>query len=190
MLSTQTRSLRVATSSSVLMPTKYLKGPTPRLRSMSVLQTHSLGHLRTPPGSHPAVGGERVVDDLAHRRVEAEEAIRQAERLDGVAHRAHAAHQVRPAAPDDHEKRGRAVRAEVLAQRVGHGAEGLVDVSVVGLAADDEQHVRLREPVLEADARYVVHLLVRRIAAEVRGDDGVVAQRLRSEEHTSELQSQ
>ena len=68
--------------------------------------------------------------------------------------------------------------AEVLAQRVGHGAEGLEDVGVVALAADDEQHVALAQPVLEADPRHRLHLLVGRVAAEVRGDDRVVAQHL------------
>ena len=100
------------------------------------------------------------------------------ERLAGVAHRAHAAHQVRPAAADHDVQRRGAVLAEVLAQRIGHRAEGLEDVGVVGLAADDEQHVALLEPVLEADAGHLLHLLVGRVAAEVGRDDRVVAQHL------------
>ena len=36
----------------------------------------------------------------------------------------------------------------------------------------------LLEPVLEADARHLLHLLVGRIAAEVRRDDRVVAEHL------------
>src|SRR5512145_1715543 len=182
-LSTQTRSCRVATSSSELMPTKYLNGPTPRryMSSSFERKAHRPRQFCSPSPFHPLVRGERVVDHLAHRRVEAEEAVRKPERLDRVAHRAHAAHQVRPAAADHHVERRRPVRAEMLAQRIRHRAEGLVDVGVVRLAADDEKHVRLRKPVLEADARDVVHLLVRRVAAEVRRDDRVVAERLRNE---------
>ena len=66
----------------------------------------------------------------------------------------------------------------MLAQRIAHGAEGLEDVGVVGFAADDEQHIGLREPVLEADARDLLHLLVRRVAAEVGGDDRGLAEHL------------
>ena len=37
----------------------------------------------------------------------------------------------------------------MLAQRIGHRAEGLEDVGVVGLAADDEQHVGLPSQCLK-----------------------------------------
>ena len=127
---------------------------------------------------HPAIGGLGVVDDLADRGIEAEEAIGQAQRLDRVLQGGHAADQVRPAAADHDVERRRPVRAEMLAQRVAHGAEGGEDVGVVRLAADDEQDVGLRQPVLEADPRHLLHLLVGRVAAEVGGDDRVVAQHL------------
>ena len=63
------------------------------------------------------------------------------------------------------------MRAEMLAQGVAHGAKRLENIGVVRLAADDEQHVGLLEPVLVADARDLLHLLVGRVAAEIRGDD-------------------
>src|SRR5688572_26933112 len=162
MLSTHTRSSRVAIRASESMPVKYLKLPTFFLVMVfsSSRQLHGAGHFRAPAAAHPPIDPPRVVDDLAHRRVEAEDAVGDAERVAGVAQHAHAAHQVRPAAPDHQVQRLRAVLAEVLAQRVGHGAEGLEDVGVVALAADDEEHVRLLEPVLEADARHRLHLLV------------------------------
>ena len=137
-----------------------------------------LGDLRAPAGSHPGVDRARVVDHLAHVRVEAEDAVGQAERLHGVAHGAHAAHEIGPATADDDEERRRAVLAEVLAERIRHSAECLEDIGIVGLAADDEQHVRLLEPVLEADLGNRLHLRVRRIAAEVRRDDRVFAEQL------------
>ena len=65
---------------------------------------------------HPAVGGLGVVDDLADRRIEAEEAVGQAQRLDRVLQGPHAADQVRPAAADHDVERRRPVRAEMLAQ--------------------------------------------------------------------------
>ena len=64
----------------------------------------------------------------------------------------------------------------MLAQRVAHRAQGFVDVGVVRLAADDEQHVRLLQEVAVADARHFLHLLVRRVAAEVGADAGRFAQ--------------
>ena len=66
----------------------------------------------------------------------------------------------------------------MLAQRVAHGAERLVDVGVVRFAADDEQHVGLLEPVLVADARHRLHLLVGRIATEIGRDDRGLAEHL------------
>jgi len=66
----------------------------------------------------------------------------------------------------------------MLAQGIADAAKGLVDVGVVGLAADDEQHVGAREEVPVADRRHRLHLLVGRIAAEIRGDDRRVAQHL------------
>ena len=142
------------------------------------LDAQACGDLRAPAGLHPGVDLLGELDHFAHVGVEAEQAVRQAQRIAGVAQRAHAAHQVRPAAAQHHVQRRRPVLAEVLAQRVGHGAQGLEDVGVVALAADDEQHVGLLEPVLEADARHLLHLLVGRIAAEVGADDGVVAEHL------------
>src|SRR5208283_4068501 len=78
-------------------------------------------------GAHPAVDFLGVVDDLGDRAVEAEEAVGQAEIVARLAQRAEAAHEVRAAAADDDEERRRAVAAEMLAQRVGHRAEGLED---------------------------------------------------------------
>ena len=133
---------------------------------------------RAAAGLHPVVDLLGVVDDLGDRAVEAEEAVGHAERVAGVGQRAEAAHQVRPAAADHHVQRRRALGREVLAQRVAHRAQRLVDVGVVRLAADDEQHVRLLEEVAVADARHLLHLLVRRVAAEVRADARRLAQHL------------
>ena len=121
-------------------------------------------------GLHPLVDLLGVVHDLGDRAVEAEETVRQAERVAGVGQRAEAAHQVRTAAADHDVERRRAVGREVLAQRIAHRAQRLVDVGVVRLAADDEQHVRLRQEVPVADAGDLLHLLVWRVAAEVGGD--------------------
>jgi hypothetical protein len=138
----------VAICASELMPTKYLKSPTPRLYIVPRNDRHraagsgpcaSAWPPPTPSSRfrparfHPGVDRACVVDYLAHVRVEAEDAIRQAERLHGVPHGAHAAHEVGAAAADDDEERSRAVPAEVLAQRVGHGAERLEDIGVVDL---------------------------------------------------------
>ena len=87
--------------------------------------------LRAAAGPHPRVDLRGVLDDLADVGVEAEQAVRQAERVAGVAQRAHAAHQVRPAAADHHVERRRPVLAEVFAQRIGHRAQRLEDVGVV-----------------------------------------------------------
>ncbi len=131
-----------------------------------------------PPLLHPVVDLLRIIDDLGDRAVEAEKAVGQAEAVQGLGERAHAAHEIGAAAADDDVERRGTAGAEMLAQRVAHGAEGLVDVGVVRLAADDEQHVGLREPVLVADARDLLHLLVGRVAAEVRGDDRGIAEHL------------
>ena len=56
-------------------------------------------------------------------------------------------------------------------ERVAHAAEGLEDVGVVRLAADDEEHVGLLQEVPVADRPDRLHLLVGRVAAEVRRDD-------------------
>ena len=134
--------------------------------------------LLAPTGLHPRIGALGELDHLAHVGIEAEQAVRQPQRIAGVPQGAHAAHQVRAAPAQHHVERRRPVRAEVLAQRVGHRAQRLEDVGVVALAADDEQHVGLPKPMLEADARHRLHLLVRRVAAEVGADDRVVAEHL------------
>src|SRR5471032_215714 len=193
MLSTQTRSSRVATWASELVPTKYLKSPTPCLyMTLSLCVGQASGglagryaepgrYLLATTGLHPCIDFLRVQHDLAHIRVETEESIGQSERIERVAHRAHAAHQVRATAADHHVQRRGAMPAEVLAQRIGHRTESLEDVGVVRLAADDEQHVALLDPVFEADTCHLFHLFVRRVAAEVRGDDGVVTEHLGDE---------
>ena len=134
--------------------------------------------LGTAARVHPLIDVLGVVHDLGDRAVEAEEAIGQAEIFAGLGERAHAADEVGSAAADHDIERRRAMAARMLAQRVRHRAEGLVDVGVVGLAADDEQHVGLGEPVLEADRGDGLHLLIGRIAAEIRGDDRGLAKHL------------
>src|SRR5471032_367719 len=124
-------------------------------------------YLLATAGLHPCIDLPGVQHDLAHVRVEPEEAIGQSERIERVAHGAHAAHKVRAAAADHHVQRRGSMPAEVLAQRIGHRAEGLEDVSIVRLSADDEQHVALLDPVFEADTCYLFHFFVRRVAAEV-----------------------
>jgi hypothetical protein len=92
-----------------------------------------------------------------------------------------AAHQVQSAASHhDVERRG-PWRLKCFAQGVAHCAESLVDIGVVRLSADDEKHIGLLEPVLVTDARDLLHLLVRRVAAEIRRDNCVVAEDLRDQ---------
>src|SRR4029453_4491980 len=178
------------------MPTKYLKSPTPCLYIALPLESGTRpwkefpwflwgrghAHFRrqhfAPTAFHPVVDGPGVVDDFTHVRVEPENAIRQPEGFHGVAHCRHSTHQVRPA-PTDHDvdRRG-AEFAEILAQCVRHSAKRLEDVGVVGLAADDEEYVGLPQPVLEADARHFLHLLVRRIAPEIVGENRTVTRTL------------
>src|SRR3954470_11085237 len=171
MLSTQTRSSRVATLANESMPTKYLKPAMPSLYtarspirvaagSGRLARAQTLGDLLAPAALHPAVGGLGVVDHLADGGIEAEEAVGQAKRLDRVLQGAHAADQVGSAAADHDVERRRPMRAEMLAERVAHGAERGEYIGVVGLAADDEQDIGLLEPVLEADTRHLLHLLV------------------------------
>src|SRR5919106_889505 len=165
MFRTQTRSSRVATLASESMPTKYLN---PRMPCLPIAPPHLLA----PARLHPAIGGLGVVDHLADRGIEAEEAVGQPERIDRAGERAHAADQVRPAPPDDDEQRRGAVRAEMLAQRVRDRPQGREDVRVVRFAADHEQHVGLGQIVFEADAGHLAHLLVWRVAAEIGRYDG------------------
>src|SRR4026208_810707 len=106
MLSTQTRSSREATCVSELMPTWYLKLPTVcrwNVFCMTLVPSgrdrcfdaQALRDLRAPALLHPAVDLLGELDHLAHVRIEAEQAVGQAQRIAGVAQRAHAAHQVR-----------------------------------------------------------------------------------------------
>src|SRR5215831_15877605 len=106
MLSTQTRSSRDAICISELIPTWYLKAATPRgwrragmiSRTSgrdSLVEAETGGETRSPARFHPDVGLLGVLNDFADVGVETEQAIRQAERIAGVAQGAHAAHQVR-----------------------------------------------------------------------------------------------
>src|SRR5262245_20893750 len=198
MVSTHTRSTRVAICASELMPTKYLKSLMPR-RSIApscafckvVTACAPSGSLPnalepgrdplTPAALHPGVHGLGVADHAAHIGIESKEAVRQPQRLTRIANRAHPAHEVRTPAPQDDEQRSRTMPAEMLAQGIGHGPQCFEDVGVIRFASDNEENVRLREPVLEADARDLLHLLVGRIAAEVGGNDCVIAQHLGNE---------
>src|SRR5437016_5354591 len=98
------------------------------LRSSGFTRMSSATPSRAAARLHPRVHLARVVDDLAHRRIEAEEPVGEAQHLAGVAQGSHAAHEVGPAAAGDDVERRRAVPAEVLAQRVGHRTECLEDV--------------------------------------------------------------
>src|SRR5271169_1636021 len=117
---------------------------------------------------HPGVRGFRIVDDLAHVGVEAEDLVGQSQRIECIACGAHATNKIGTAAPYHHEKRRRSMLAEMFTQSVGDRAQGLEDVRVVRLAADDEQHVGLLQPMLETDARDFLHLFVRGITTKVR----------------------
>src|SRR5208337_2764152 len=70
---------------------------------------------------------------------------------------------------------------EMLAQSIRHGAQGLEDIGVVRLAADDEKDVCLPQPMVEADARYLLHLVVGWVAAEIGRDDRIIAEQLGDE---------
>ena len=137
------------------------------------------GDLLAAAGLHPRVGRAWRTDHLADVGIEAEQAVRQAERVAGVAQRAHAAHQVRPAAADHDVERRRPVRAEMLAQRVGHRAQASRRCRCCSILPPMmNSTLACLQPVLEADARHLLHLLVGRIAAEVGRDDRVVAEHL------------
>src|ERR1700730_6286489 len=182
MLSTQTRSSRVAICASEWMPTKYLKWLLPCLyMSISLglsrfTRADSGCNLGPAAGLHPCVRLPCVLNDFTDVGVESEQSIWQTERIACVSQRGHSPHKVW-ASPAKHDiERGRAALAEVFAKRVGHRSQRLEDVGVVGLAADDEKDIRLLEPVPEADAGHFLHLCVRRIAAEIRRADRGVAQ--------------
>jgi hypothetical protein len=71
------------------------------------------------------------------------------------------------------------VAAEVLAQRVTHRPERLVDVGIVRLSPMMKSTFACLKPVLVADASDLLHLFIRRIAPEIGRDDRVIAQDLR-----------
>src|SRR5262245_56886126 len=97
-----------------------------------------VGDLFSTAHLHPFVDPLGIVHDLGDRAVKTEETIGQVERIAGLSERPHAAHQIRSAAADHDIERRWAVAAEMFAQGIAHGAKGLVYVSVVRLAADDE----------------------------------------------------
>src|SRR6202022_3902249 len=101
--------------------------------------------VRRPASTVDALG---VVHDFRDRAVEAEETVRQVERVAGLGKRAHAAHQVRAAASDHDVERRWAMTTEMLPQRIAHGAEGLIDIGVVRFAPDDEKDIGPLEPML------------------------------------------
>src|SRR5947208_1701422 len=92
---------RESLTASFSMPTKYLHSPMPclyiRVSSGGLLgcdaDAHPCGDLYAPAGFHPLVDLLRVQHDFAHVGIEAEEAVGHAQRVERVAHRAHAAHQ-------------------------------------------------------------------------------------------------
>ena len=131
-----------------------------------------------PPVPHPLINLISVVHHAAHGGVEAEHPVGDLEPVQRIFHVSHAANHIGSATTDHHVERFGAVGVEIVAQGVGHGAEGLVDVGVIGLAADDEQDIGLFQPVFVGDTADVIHLLVRRVAAEVGGDDAGIAQQL------------
>src|SRR6516165_3462516 len=95
---------------------------------------------------HPPIDILGVVHDFRDGAVETEKAVRKVERVAGLGERAHSAHEVWPAATDHDIKRRDAVLTEMFAQCVAYRTERLVDVGVVGFAADDEEYVGLLEP--------------------------------------------
>src|SRR5215472_9406252 len=130
MFSTQTRSWRVATLASESIPTKYLKLPMPCLY-ISAPPAKPLRHQLAAAAFHPPVGRLCIVDDLADRRIETEEAVGQAQSFHRVDQRTHAADQVRPASPGHDVERGGSAHREVLAQSIGDCTEGGEDVCIV-----------------------------------------------------------
>src|SRR4051794_36768039 len=74
------------------------------------------GKFAAPARAHPRVHRARIVDHFAHRRIETKHAIWNAKRFERIAHRTHAAHQVRTAAADHHVQGSRAMLAEMFAQ--------------------------------------------------------------------------
>src|SRR6202022_2128287 len=118
------------------------------------------GNALASAGPHPGIDALGVVDDFRDSAVEAEETVRQVERVAGLGKRAHAAHQVRAAAPDHDVERRWAMTTEMLPQRIAHGAEGLINIGVVRFAPDDEKDIGLLEPMLVTDARHLLHLFV------------------------------
>ena len=100
--------------------------------------------LSATSGHHPFVNLLGIIDDFRNGAIEAKEAVRQPERITCVAERTHAAHEIGPTAPDNYVKRRRSIAAEVFAQSIADGTEGIVYIGIVGFAADDEQDIGLR----------------------------------------------
>src|SRR5438105_7015611 len=90
-LSTQTRSCRVAIWASELMPTKYLKSPTPDLYTPisqelgCFEQLECLRHRVAAARAHPRIDCAGVAHHFAHGGVKAEHAVWNAQRLQRVA---------------------------------------------------------------------------------------------------------
>ena len=123
-----------------------------------------------PRSAHPLINPLGVIHDFRDCAVEPEKPVWQAEAVQRVGQVAEAAHQIWTTPPNDNIERHRAARCKMLSQGIPHAPECLQYVGVVRLAADDEEHIRLRQEVLVADRSHRLHLLVWRIATEVRGN--------------------
>src|SRR5271166_2939672 len=150
-------------------------------RRNRIVDPKDCGKLCPPSAFHPCVSGLGIRNDLADVRVEAKNAVRQAQSFHRVTHGPHAAYQVRSAAPDHYVQGRWTVPTEIFAQRVGDSAKGLIYIRVVRFSADDKKHVSLFEPVLETDPSHFHHFFVWRIAAKIGGDDRVVTEHFRDQ---------
>ncbi len=158
MLRTQTRSSRVAISLSELTPRIIGKAfdasvimSYPPAQAAAALRPSFAAISARPPASstrRPSWRSSRPRRSRCRSR-----------RIDRARRWTRTSRRARPTRARDWVRRVRPRRraasdhaCEMLAQCVSHGAEGLVDIGVVRLAADDEEHIGLREPVLVADA--------------------------------------
>src|ERR1700759_1186840 len=115
MLSTHTRSSRVAICASELMPTKYLNWLLVCLYMSlsSGLSRFGFSRWRADPccdlgsatAAHPRIRLPCVLDDLTDVGIESEQPVRQAERIACISQRGHPSHEVRPSAAEHHVKR-------------------------------------------------------------------------------------
>src|SRR5258706_2653893 len=144
-------------------------------------EAHALCNAIAASFPHPLVEPLCVVDDFRDCAIEAEKPVGKAQGVAGFGKRAHSPDNIGTAAPRYHVKRRRTELGEMLAKRVSHRAEGLVDIGVVRLAPDYDENIRLLQPIFVADAGDCLHLDVGWIAAKIGGNDCRFAEHFRHE---------